>query len=203
MSAAFEAPKNAIYIILGEIQALTSSRKNNARWPTTHSYEVTPRLSFVFVTLVTPLRNLPRWILSRNSRRFSTPSRVNPWIAVRSFVRSSMSFVSVRLDLQDIDSNTFLTPFLDIIRSDETSGPITCLALNAVNKFLSYGLIGRWLDFCPFAHHRHLPSLIDLQILKVNLPHQPLTKWQMQWLTRDSWGPIPTMMKSFWWGSYK
>jgi brefeldin A-resistance guanine nucleotide exchange factor 1 len=46
------------------------------------------------------------------------------------------------LDLQDIDSNTFLTPFLDIIRSDETSGPITCLALNAVNKFLSYGLIG-------------------------------------------------------------
>jgi hypothetical protein len=47
------------------------------------------------------------------------------------------------LDLQDIDSITFLTPFLDIIRSDETSGPITCLALNAVNKFLSYGLIGR------------------------------------------------------------
>jgi brefeldin A-resistance guanine nucleotide exchange factor 1 len=37
----------------------------------------------------------------------------------------------------------FLTPFLDIIQSDETSGPITCLALNAVNKFLSYGLIGR------------------------------------------------------------
>jgi brefeldin A-resistance guanine nucleotide exchange factor 1 len=47
----------------------------------------------------------------------------------------------VSLDLQDIDSLTFLTPFLDIIRSDETSGPITCLALNAVNKFLSYGLI--------------------------------------------------------------
>ena len=51
-------------------------------------------------------------------------------------------------DLQEIDSLTFLTPFLDIIRSDETSGPITCLALNAVNKFLSYGLIGR------VQHHR-------------------------------------------------
>ena len=37
---------------------------------------------------------------------------------------------------------TFLSPFLDIIRSDEISGPITCLALNAVNKFVSYGLIG-------------------------------------------------------------
>ena len=46
------------------------------------------------------------------------------------------------LDLQDIDSNTFLSPFLDVIRSKETSGSLTCLALNAVNKFLSYGLIG-------------------------------------------------------------
>ena len=48
-------------------------------------------------------------------------------------------------DLQEIDSNTFLTPFLDIIRSEDTSGPLTCLALNAVNKFLSYGLIGRFI----------------------------------------------------------
>ena len=50
---------------------------------------------------------------------------------------------SFYLDLHDIDSLTFLTPFLDIIRSDETSGPLTCLALDAINKFLSYGLIGR------------------------------------------------------------
>jgi hypothetical protein len=55
------------------------------------------------------------------------------------------------LDIQDIDSITFLTPFLDLIRSDEVSGPITCLALNAVNKFLSYGLIGRFL-FYKFIH---------------------------------------------------
>lgn len=50
-----------------------------------------------------------------------------------------LSFV----DLRDIDSMTFLSPFLEIIRSDETSGPLTCLALNAVNKFLCYGLIGK------------------------------------------------------------
>lgn len=40
MSLSFEPPKNAIYIILGEIQALTSSKKNNTRWSTTHTYEV-------------------------------------------------------------------------------------------------------------------------------------------------------------------
>ena len=59
-------------------------------------------------------------------------------------VFSIETHLTVHSDLQDIDSNTFLTPFLDIIRSDETSGPITCLALNSVNKFLSYGLIGSY-----------------------------------------------------------
>jgi hypothetical protein len=40
MSIPFEPPKNAIYIILGEIQAITSSKKNNTRWSTTPTYEV-------------------------------------------------------------------------------------------------------------------------------------------------------------------
>ncbi|UJR29178.1 hypothetical protein I4U23_010392 [Adineta vaga] len=102
MSSPFEAPKNAIYIILGEIQAITSSKKNNTRWSNTHTYEESPEMNS-FQKLKTILNSVS--------------------------------------DLQDIDSNTFLTPFLDIIRSEETSGPITCLALNAVNKFLSYGLI--------------------------------------------------------------
>ncbi|CAF3875585.1 unnamed protein product [Rotaria sp. Silwood2] len=102
MSSLFEPPKNALYIILGEIQAITSSKKNNTRWSTTHSYEESPEINS-FQKLKTILNAVA--------------------------------------DIQDIDSLTFLTPFLDIIRSDETSGPITCLALNAVNKFLSYGLI--------------------------------------------------------------
>lgn len=44
-------------------------------------------------------------------------------------------------DLRLMDPNVFLTPFLDVIRSEETTGPITSLALSAINKFLSYGLI--------------------------------------------------------------
>lgn len=44
-------------------------------------------------------------------------------------------------DLRLIDPNEFLAPFLDIIKSEETTGPATSLALAAVNKFLSYGLI--------------------------------------------------------------
>ncbi|XP_069705453.1 Golgi-specific brefeldin A-resistance guanine nucleotide exchange factor 1 isoform X3 [Periplaneta americana] len=44
-------------------------------------------------------------------------------------------------DLREMDPNSFLGPFLEVIRSEETTGPVTSLALSAVNKFLSYGLI--------------------------------------------------------------
>ncbi|XP_066534490.1 Golgi-specific brefeldin A-resistance guanine nucleotide exchange factor 1 isoform X3 [Hoplias malabaricus] len=44
-------------------------------------------------------------------------------------------------DLSDVEPNVFLRPFLDVVRSEDTTGPITGLALTSVNKFLSYGLI--------------------------------------------------------------
>ncbi|CAH1155460.1 unnamed protein product [Phaedon cochleariae] len=44
-------------------------------------------------------------------------------------------------DLRFVEPNTFLLPFLNVIRSEETTGPVTSLALCAVNKFLSYGII--------------------------------------------------------------
>ena len=46
------------------------------------------------------------------------------------------------LDLDEISLNEFLNPFLEVIRSEDTTGPITGLALSSINKFLSYGLIG-------------------------------------------------------------
>lgn len=46
-------------------------------------------------------------------------------------------------DLRLIEPLVFLAPFLDVIKSEDTTGPITSLALSAVNKFLSYGLIGK------------------------------------------------------------
>ncbi|XP_040848160.1 Golgi-specific brefeldin A-resistance guanine nucleotide exchange factor 1 isoform X8 [Ochotona curzoniae] len=44
-------------------------------------------------------------------------------------------------ELSEIEPNVFLRPFLEVIRSEDTTGPITGLALTAVNKFLSYALI--------------------------------------------------------------
>ena len=57
-------------------------------------------------------------------------------------------------DLQELAPNEFLSPFLEVIRSEDTTGPITGLALTSVNKFLSYGLIGRsiFLSFWELNH---------------------------------------------------
>ncbi|XP_062256523.1 Golgi-specific brefeldin A-resistance guanine nucleotide exchange factor 1 isoform X1 [Platichthys flesus] len=44
-------------------------------------------------------------------------------------------------ELSDIEPNIFLRPFLEVVRSEDTTGPITGLALTSVNKFLSYGLL--------------------------------------------------------------
>ncbi|XP_045926330.1 Golgi-specific brefeldin A-resistance guanine nucleotide exchange factor 1 isoform X2 [Micropterus dolomieu] len=44
-------------------------------------------------------------------------------------------------ELSNVEPNVFLRPFLEVVRSEDTTGPITGLALTSVNKFLSYGLI--------------------------------------------------------------
>ncbi|XP_046405240.1 Golgi-specific brefeldin A-resistance guanine nucleotide exchange factor 1 isoform X2 [Ischnura elegans] len=44
-------------------------------------------------------------------------------------------------DLMELEPNHFLGPFLEVIRSEETTGPVTCAALASVDKFISYGLI--------------------------------------------------------------
>ncbi|XP_061083550.1 Golgi-specific brefeldin A-resistance guanine nucleotide exchange factor 1 isoform X3 [Conger conger] len=44
-------------------------------------------------------------------------------------------------ELSEVEPNVFLRPFLEVVRSEDTTGPITGLALTSVNKFLSYSLI--------------------------------------------------------------
>uniref|UniRef100_A0A8R1DN99 SEC7 domain-containing protein n=1 Tax=Caenorhabditis japonica TaxID=281687 RepID=A0A8R1DN99_CAEJA len=44
-------------------------------------------------------------------------------------------------DLADMNPQTFLSPFLDVVRAQNTNGPITEAALAAVGRFLNYGLI--------------------------------------------------------------
>uniref|UniRef100_A0A672KPN6 Golgi-specific brefeldin A-resistance guanine nucleotide exchange factor 1 n=1 Tax=Sinocyclocheilus grahami TaxID=75366 RepID=A0A672KPN6_SINGR len=56
-------------------------------------------------------------------------------------IYNAIDFSFVIPDLSDVEPNVFLRPFLEVVRSEDTTGPITGLALTSVNKFLSYGLI--------------------------------------------------------------
>ena len=62
-------------------------------------------------------------------------------------------------DLRLIEPKNFLGPFLEVIRSEETTGQITSLALSALNKFLSYGLIGKLLSF----YQNHTLRIVHLK----------------------------------------
>ncbi len=45
-------------------------------------------------------------------------------------------------DWSAVDPMDYLTPFMEVIRSPETSGPITGVALTAVARFLDTYIIG-------------------------------------------------------------
>ncbi|XP_067278326.1 Golgi-specific brefeldin A-resistance guanine nucleotide exchange factor 1 isoform X6 [Pseudorasbora parva] len=79
--------------------------------------------------------------IKRNSRWSThTPLDEEQDPLLHSFSHLKETLNSIK-DLSDVEPNVFLRPFLEVIRSEDTTGPITGLALTSVNKFLSYGLI--------------------------------------------------------------
>uniref|UniRef100_A0A182R4X8 SEC7 domain-containing protein n=1 Tax=Anopheles funestus TaxID=62324 RepID=A0A182R4X8_ANOFN len=84
-------------------------------------------------TLTTAMRRGSRW-------SFNTYQDDDKDVLLKSFQELKEVLLQVE-DLRLVEPNVFLSPFLDVIRSEETTGPVTSLALSAVNKFLSYGLI--------------------------------------------------------------
>uniref|UniRef100_A0A673IWE1 Golgi brefeldin A resistant guanine nucleotide exchange factor 1 n=1 Tax=Sinocyclocheilus rhinocerous TaxID=307959 RepID=A0A673IWE1_9TELE len=83
--------------------------------------------------------------IKRNSR-WSTHTPLDeeqdPLLGSFSHLKETLNNIK---DLSDVEPNVFLRPFLEVVRSEDTTGPITGLALTSVNKFLSYGLIGTFL----------------------------------------------------------
>ncbi|XP_062554082.1 Golgi-specific brefeldin A-resistance guanine nucleotide exchange factor 1 [Armigeres subalbatus] len=84
-------------------------------------------------TLTTAMRRGSRW--SSNSYQDDEKDGL-----LKNFHELKERLLQVE-DLRLVEPGVFLGPFLEVIRSEETTGPVTSLALSAVNKFLSYGLI--------------------------------------------------------------
>jgi brefeldin A-resistance guanine nucleotide exchange factor 1 len=87
-------------------------------------------------TLTMAMKRGQLWTRSTDSLH---PTLLQPFLDLKRVL------VSV-LDLAQVDPNEFLSPFLDVIRSENVTGPVTGLALSAVNKFLAYGLLDTNMD---------------------------------------------------------
>ncbi|KAG9300462.1 hypothetical protein G9A89_010088 [Geosiphon pyriformis] len=68
----------------------------------------------------------------------SYQSQESPLMTGFSNLRVQLSNVS---DVREIDALALLEPFLEVIRSGDTNGPITATALSSVEKFLTYEII--------------------------------------------------------------
>ncbi|XP_050322826.1 Golgi-specific brefeldin A-resistance guanine nucleotide exchange factor 1 [Bactrocera neohumeralis] len=84
-------------------------------------------------TLMTAMRRGTRW----NSAAYVDEEKDG---LMKMFVNLKEILKNVE-DLRLIEPNIFLAPFLEVIRTDETTGAVTSLALEAINEFLSSGLI--------------------------------------------------------------
>lgn len=62
-----------------------------------------------------------------------------------------MLIVSIsRAGPQSLDGLDYLQPFLDVIKSDDITAPITAMALSAIHKFVQCGFLGMRSDGMPF-----------------------------------------------------
>ena len=143
-----EAPSNGIYTVLGEINLLLASLKKSQKYGAAHYVCASKFL------LIKNNKQLIFFLLHRNKRKIHWPRTCmiskrywmttlvinNAFILIRLFWWIEYILIE-KIDFGEIDPSTFLSPFLEIIKSEETSGPVTGMALTSVDKFISYGLI--------------------------------------------------------------
>jgi len=97
--------------------------------------------------------------MSKNNNSNSNPNNNSLAGSSYSHIRGGLmagfaSLIMVLRDCQDLsqlDALTLLSPFLAVVRSNETNGPITALALSSIDKFLTYSFIHPHSSSLPLA----------------------------------------------------
>ncbi|SGY37639.1 BQ5605_C003g01849 [Microbotryum silenes-dioicae] len=91
--------------------------------------------------------SIPSRSVSATMRSASTDSRLgkSPASTAASSLMTAFGVLKLELracaDVSQLDAVTLLSPFLDVVRSPETSGPITATALASIDKFISYSVL--------------------------------------------------------------
>ncbi|GAA5972950.1 hypothetical protein JCM8115_005875 [Rhodotorula mucilaginosa] len=142
VTKAIEVPP--LHLIHAEVLAVTSAMRKNQRWASAAS------TSYPYVTGSSRLNGSQAiggaGISNRRSNLRSRPDEAHNSKQGRSLGLMG-GFSELRLMLRDIqdpselDAVALLHPFLEVIRSPETSGPITAAALASIDKFISYSIL--------------------------------------------------------------
>lgn len=56
-------------------------------------------------------------------------------------VSSAASYIYIPSGIDELELSTVVAPFLEVIRCETASGPITGVALSSMHKFLTYGIL--------------------------------------------------------------
>jgi len=160
---------SAFNIIHGEIVAVTSAMRRNSRWAGSSISPFVPLANLADRTNsasspMIGLRNLKNGQeepsnMSKNNNSNSNPNNNSLAGSSYSHIRGGLmagfaSLIMVLRDCQDLsqlDALTLLSPFLAVVRSNETNGPITALALSSIDKFLTYSFIHPHSSSLPLA----------------------------------------------------
>ncbi|XP_018008715.1 Golgi-specific brefeldin A-resistance guanine nucleotide exchange factor 1-like isoform X2 [Hyalella azteca] len=92
-------------------------------------------LGEIMALLATMRRATPRW------SQHQTDVSQDPLVCKLRELQVHISSLSTQHDPPPPPPAVFLEPFLAVIRSDDTTGPVTKTALASVNRMLSYGLL--------------------------------------------------------------
>ncbi|SAL99274.1 hypothetical protein [Absidia glauca] len=117
-------------LIHAEIIAVTSAMRKNARWSGTN----VSGLHMGGLGMSMGLRKGKSHAQDRDLK-----NEENPLMAGFTSLRTYLEDVQ---DVKDLDALVLLNPFLEVIRSGSTTGPIAGTALGSVEKFLHYGIVG-------------------------------------------------------------
>ncbi|CAI2169955.1 2331_t:CDS:10 [Funneliformis geosporum] len=119
------------HLVHGEIIAVTSAMRKNSRW----SGMSVSSLNMGGLGISMGLRG-GRSSINENDYR----NQLNETPLMSGFTSLRVQLFNMSEET-GIDAVTLLDPFLDVIKSGDTNGPITAAALGSVEKFLTYGIL--------------------------------------------------------------
>ncbi|GAA5881801.1 hypothetical protein JCM1840_003881, partial [Sporobolomyces johnsonii] len=131
-------PANLIH---AEILAVTSAMRKNQRWASSSyaAYSYTSAAGNLGLTGA-PTSHVGRDLFKPKPDP-TTRTRVSGPAGLMS------AFMELKMRLRDLDDSAtldavaLLEPFLQVVRSPETSGPITATALSSIDKFITYSIL--------------------------------------------------------------